>query len=87
MGAGALGVHGAIVQLPVVAHNRIEQGVAIHLGQLKMVHLVLGWRPIGLSTKTAMFKTVVSDILATLDTLMHLDTFARIKIAPKSKKV
>ena len=56
MGDGVHGVHGAIVQLPVVAHNRIEQGVAIHRGQLMMVHLVLGSH---LNTKTAMFNPVV----------------------------
>ena len=56
MGGGVHGVHGAIVQLPVVAQCRIEQGVAIHLGQLKVVQSVLARLNTGgrLHTKTAM---------------------------------
>ena len=65
MGDGALGVHGTIVQSPVVAHNRIEQGVAIHLGQLMVVQIVLARM---LNTKIAIFRPVVCDILAKLDT-------------------
>ena len=66
MGDGALGVHGTIVQSPVVAHNRIEQGVAIHLGQIMAVQIVLARM---LNTKTAIFRLVqVCDILAKLDT-------------------
>ena len=65
MGDGVHGVHGAIVQLPVVAQCRIEQGVAIHLGQLKVVHLVLASL---LNTRTAMLYPAVCNILAKLDT-------------------
>merc|ERR1711994_826826 len=65
MGDGERGVHGAIVQSPVVVHNILEKGVAIPRGQLRVVQIVLARI---LITKTAMLSPpVVCNILPKLN--------------------